>query len=99
MAICFADMRPCFTAYALWMNFTAKTGVVSVGGMAFFILEYVRGYFDRAWIWLELRLTMRRLLCQLFLILFGRGGRGVKGQVDSASTWLEGMNSSIEREY
>jgi len=39
MAICFADIRPCFTAYALCMNLTAKTGFDSVGGIAFLILE------------------------------------------------------------
>lgn len=39
IAICFADIRPCLTAYALCINLTANTGVVSWGGIAFFILR------------------------------------------------------------
>lgn len=39
MAICFADIRPCFTAYALCINLTAKTGSDAPGGIAFFILD------------------------------------------------------------
>jgi len=40
MLSCFADIRPCLTAYALCMNLTAKTGSDAAGGIAFLILSF-----------------------------------------------------------